>query len=152
MGWYSIARYQTHCRGWAKAANIPALVKLNPESWTRLSLLTGTWVTPAKEGLDSMRFHLRSPSHFCAQCGAPINSGVLQISIAVITHFLSISFAQGSQCFTAASSLNDHNRHTEQYVTLDSQGACKPVALFYHLSVSLLITKSSEATSFRKGK
>lgn len=56
------------------------------ETWTGLSLLTGAWVTPAKEGLASMRFHLCALSHVCAQCGAPITSLASQISIAIITH------------------------------------------------------------------
>lgn len=86
MGWYGIAKYQTCGRGWAGTADIPALVRVTCETWTGLSLLTGAWVTPAKEGLASMRFHLCALSHVCAQCGAPITSLASQISIAVITH------------------------------------------------------------------
>ena len=85
MGWYGIAKYQTCGRGWAGTADIPALVRVTLETWTGLSLLTGAWVTPAKEGLASMRRHLCAPSRVCAQRGAPVPSLASQINIAVIT-------------------------------------------------------------------
>ena len=96
VGWYSTHRYQTPRRVWAETVDTPALVRVTSETWSGLSFLTGTWVTPAKEGLVSVRFNL--PALITAVLGVGLQS---PHRCHHPSHLLRLDLVHASKCLTS---------------------------------------------------